>query len=96
MLSKPSASFPAACYRVGPDGRHGSAPPADASGSMGRAISEAALYTQLSALHRCLVRAVTLWADSCFRRELLQSQSVGTAGLSTSAHGSSPKAAEPL
>lgn len=50
------ASFLFASCRVGPDGRHGSAPPADASGSMGRAVSEAALYTQLSALYRCLVR----------------------------------------
>ncbi len=49
------------CERVlcsaGPDGRQGSAPPADGSGSMGRAVSEAALYTQLSALHRSLVRS---------------------------------------
>jgi hypothetical protein len=68
------ASFLAAFYRVGPDGRHGSAPPADVSGSMGRAVSEAALYTQLSALHRCLVRGVTCGLtrasfESCRRRK---------------------------
>ena len=66
VLSKPLASFLAAFYRVGPDGRHGSAPPADASGSMGRAVSEAALYTQLSALHRCLVRVLHPCGISCW------------------------------
>lgn len=60
MITVLLLQFDAACVccRVGADGRHGTAPPADASGSMGRAFGEAALYTQLSALHRSLVNSV--------------------------------------
>ena len=51
------------CCSAGPDGQPGSRAPGGGSATMARAVGEAGLYTQLSALHRYLVPVLSF----CFR-----------------------------